>query len=139
MLAQHKGAFNTVEKYLTESPVLKYYSVNDEVTIQCDAADTGLGAVLMQNGQPMCYASRALTGVEGSYVQIGKKLLAIVWSCHKFHQYIYMTERSYMSNLTMNHYKQCSRSQYISHLSDYKECAWHCKITHWTFSARKAK
>ena len=55
-LTQHKVAFNTVKKYLTESPVLKYYSVNDEVTIQCDASDTGLGAVLLQKGQPVCYA-----------------------------------------------------------------------------------
>ena len=88
-LTQHKVAFNTVKKYLTESPVLKYYSVNDEVTIQCDASDTGLGAVLLQKGQPVCYASRALTDVESRYAQIEKELLAIVWSCHKFDQYIY--------------------------------------------------
>ena len=91
-LTQHKVAFNTVKKYLTESPVLKYYSVNDEVTIQCDASDTGLGAVLLQKGQPVCYASRALTDVESRYAQIEKELLAIVWSCHKFDQYIYGRE-----------------------------------------------
>ena len=34
-LTQHKVTFTTVKKYLTESPVLKYYSVNDEFTIQC--------------------------------------------------------------------------------------------------------
>ena len=91
-LTQHKVAFNTVKKYLTESPVLKYYSMNDEVTIQCDASDTGLGAVLLQKGQPVCYASRALTDVESRYAQIEKELLAIVWSCHKFDQYIYGRE-----------------------------------------------
>ena len=32
-LKQHSVAFNTVKKYLTESPVLKYYNVNEEVTI----------------------------------------------------------------------------------------------------------
>lgn len=36
-LTQHSIAFNTVKKYLTESPVLKYYNINEEVTIQCDA------------------------------------------------------------------------------------------------------
>ena len=61
----------------------------EEVTIQCDASETGLGAVLMQNGQPICYASRALTDTETRYAQIEKELLAIVWSCHKFDQYIY--------------------------------------------------
>lgn len=88
-LTQHSIAFNTVKKYLTESPVLKYYNVNEEVTIQCDASETGLGAVLMQKGQPVCYASRALTDTETRYAQIEKELLAIVWSCHKFDQYIY--------------------------------------------------
>ena len=55
--------FNTVKNYLTESPVLKYYNVNEEVNIQCDSSKMGLGAVLMQKGQPVCYASRALTDV----------------------------------------------------------------------------
>ena len=88
-MTQHSIAFNTVKKYLTESPVLKYCNVNEEVTIQCDASETGLGAVLMQKGQPVCYASRALTDTETRYAQIEKELLAIVWSCHKFDQYIY--------------------------------------------------
>ena len=43
----------------------------------------------MQKGQPVCYASRALTDVETRYAQIEKELLAIVWSCHKFDQCIY--------------------------------------------------
>lgn len=88
-LEQHSVAFNTVKKYLTESPVLRYYDVQEEVTIQCDASETGMGAVLMQNGQPVCYASRALTDTERRYAQIEKELLAIVWSCKKFDQYIY--------------------------------------------------
>ena len=74
---------------MTESPVLKYYNVNEEVTIQCDASETDLGAVLMQNGQPICYASRALTDTETRYAQMEKGLFAIVGSCHKFDQYIY--------------------------------------------------
>ena len=88
-MTQYSIAFNTVKKYLTESPVLKYYNVHEEVTIQCDASETGLGAVLMQKGQPVCYASRALTDTETRYAQIEKELPAIVWSCHKFDQYIY--------------------------------------------------
>ena len=57
-MTQQSIAFNTVKKYLTESPVLEYYNVNEEVTIQCDASETGLGAVLMQKGQPVCCASK---------------------------------------------------------------------------------
>ena len=63
-LAQHQKAFTTVKEYLAKVPVLKYYDVNEEVTIQCDASETGLGAVLMQKGQPIAFASRALTDTE---------------------------------------------------------------------------
>ena len=66
----------------------------EEVTIQCDASETGLGAVLMQNDQPICYASRALTDTETRYAQIENELLAIVWSCHNLTS-TYMVMTSY--------------------------------------------
>lgn len=46
-------AFKTVKQYLAKAPVLRYYVVSEEVTIQCDASGTGLGAVLLQKEQPM--------------------------------------------------------------------------------------
>ena len=59
-LLQHSLAMNTIKKSLTETPVLRYYDVNKPITVQCDASQSGLGAVLLQDGQPVCYASRAL-------------------------------------------------------------------------------
>ena len=37
----------------------------------------------------MAYASRALSPAQERYVQIEKELLAIVFACEKFHQYIF--------------------------------------------------
>ena len=37
----------------------------------------------------MCYASRALTGAELRYAPIEAEMLAVVFACRKFHQYIY--------------------------------------------------
>ena len=69
--------------------MLRYYNLKEEVTLQCDASQSGLGATLMQNGQPVAYASRALTPTETRYAQIEKELLAIVFACDHFESYIY--------------------------------------------------
>ena len=74
--------------YLAKASVLRYYDLSKEVTIECDASDTGLGAILMPDGKPVVFASRALSDTETRYAQIEKELLAIVWATSKFDQYI---------------------------------------------------
>ena len=61
------------------------------VEIQCDVSQHSLGAVI-QDGQPIAYSSRSLTGVEGRYAQIEKEMLSIVHACKKFHPFIFGTE-----------------------------------------------
>ena len=85
----HDEAFAKLKLLVTQAPVLKYFDTKLPTTIQCDASETGLGATLMQVGQPVAYASRALTSAERNYAQIEKELLAIVFSAKKFHQYTY--------------------------------------------------
>ena len=48
-----------------------------------------VGAVLLQEGQPISYGSRALTDTECRYAQIEKELLAVVFGLEKFNQYVY--------------------------------------------------
>ena len=60
-----------------------------ELKIQCDASQTGLGAALLQEGRPIAYTSCALTDTEERYAQIGKEMLAIVFSLEKFNQYTF--------------------------------------------------
>ena len=43
-----------------EAPVLAYYDVRKDVTKQCDASKSAVGAVLLQEGRPIAYASRKL-------------------------------------------------------------------------------
>ncbi|XP_041461547.1 uncharacterized protein K02A2.6-like [Lytechinus variegatus] len=85
---EHEETLKEVQQLLTQAPVLKYYDVKEEVTIQCDASEKGLGATLLQNGQPVSFASRSLTRSEQNYAQIEKECLAIVYSCEKFDQFI---------------------------------------------------
>ena len=81
-------SFNNLKKCLTNAPVLGYYNKNMPLLLSVDASSTGLGAVLMQNGRPLAYASRALTDCQKRYAQIEKELLAIVFGVEKFRQYI---------------------------------------------------
>ncbi|KAL6460946.1 hypothetical protein MHYP_G00309120 [Metynnis hypsauchen] len=79
----HEEAFVRLKTNIAKTPVLKYYSPEEELTLQCDASETGLGAALTQNGKPVAFTSRALTSTERGYAQIEKECLA------KFHQYTY--------------------------------------------------
>lgn len=62
-LAQ-QNALETLKKAVSSTPVLWYYNPQEEVTLQCDASQSGLGAAMLQNGQPVAYASRALAPAE---------------------------------------------------------------------------
>ena len=82
-------AMDEIKKLVTTSPILAYYDPKKELVIQCDASSTGLGAVLLQDGKPLGYASRALSATECEYAQIEKECLAIVFSLERFHQYTF--------------------------------------------------
>ena len=84
-----QSAFERLKQAVSTSPVLRYYNLKEDVTIQCDASQRGLGVVLLQGGQPVAYASRTLTDKEVNYAQIEKELLVIVFACEKFDAYIY--------------------------------------------------
>ena len=55
--------------------------MTQEVTLQNDASESGLGAALLQNGHPETFDSKALTKTEQGYAQIEKECLAIVFAC----------------------------------------------------------
>lgn len=86
---QQQNAFDTLKQCVTSPPVLRYYDVQTPVTLTCDASQYGLGGACLQNGSPVAYASRTLTEKEKKYAQIEKELLAVVFACFKFYDYIY--------------------------------------------------
>ena len=84
-----QDAFDQLKKEISNPPVLKYFDVHKPVTLSVDASQNGIGAVCMQDGSPVAYASRALTQTESQYAQIEKELLAAVFACSKFHDFIF--------------------------------------------------
>jgi transposase InsO family protein len=82
-------AMERIKAILSTSPVLAFFDPSKPITISCDASKSGLGAVCIQDGKPVAFASRAMTDTETRYAQIEKELLAVVFAFERFHQYAY--------------------------------------------------
>ena len=48
--------------------------MNEEVTIQCDASQSGLEPIILQACEPVAFAPRALTQTKQQYAQIEKRV-----------------------------------------------------------------
>ena len=68
---------------------LVYYDRTKPVVIQTDAIEFGLGAALLQGGQPIAFASKTLTDIGSHYAIIERECLSVCFGLEKFHTYIY--------------------------------------------------
>ena len=66
-----------------------YFNPSKETSLQVDVSNKGLGAVLLQKGKPIAFASKALTEMEQRYANIERELLAVVFGCERFKSYLY--------------------------------------------------
>ena len=74
---------------MAEAKLLGLFDVKKPVTLSVATSQHGLGAVLLQNEQPIAYASRTLTPVQQRYAQIEKEMMAIQFGLERFHQYVF--------------------------------------------------
>ena len=82
-------AFASLKTAISSATVLKFFDLKEPVTLSVDASSKGVGAVLLQNDRPVAYASKALSPSQENYVQMEKEMLAIVFGCERFHDYLY--------------------------------------------------
>ena len=59
------------------------------MVVSVDASPFGVGAALLQNNQPVAFASMTLTDTQKRYCQIEKETLAIQFGLEAFRQYVY--------------------------------------------------
>ena len=88
-----KLAFEKSKRLLIESKILAHYDPLKQTIIHCDASPYGVGGILSQihDGveRPVMFASSTLSAAEKNYSQLHREALAIMFSVHKFHKYIY--------------------------------------------------
>ncbi|XP_043236528.1 uncharacterized protein K02A2.6-like [Amphibalanus amphitrite] len=81
--------FQTLKDIISSDAVLAYYDPSRPVTLEVDASGVALGAVLLQDGQPVAFGSKALSDTETRYANIEREMLAVVFGCEKFRTYLF--------------------------------------------------
>ena len=79
-----------VRQILSQPPVLKFFDPKVTPVLQCDTSMNGLGACLLQNNQPVAYASRSLTQTGIHYAHIEKEMLAIVFETYLYGRKVFV-------------------------------------------------
>ena len=72
---QQRAAFIKLKEAMSSLPALRRFDLDLPAVLSVDASPTGLGAVLLQNGQPVAFSSTSLTPTQQRYCQLEKELL----------------------------------------------------------------
>jgi hypothetical protein len=81
-------AFDDLKTIMTTPPVLVLPNFSLPFEIECDAAGRGIGAVLMQNKQPIAYFSKALSDTNLTKSVYEKELMALVLAIQHWRHYL---------------------------------------------------
>ena len=86
---EHQEAFEAIKAAISEHTTLAYFDRTQPITLQVAALMKGLRTSLLEGGKPVAFASKALTAAEFNYANIERELLAVVYRCERFHDYIF--------------------------------------------------
>jgi hypothetical protein len=81
-------AFEQLKVLLTTAPVLAQPDIEKPFDVYCDALGSGLGCVLMQEGQVIAYASRQLPRHEENYPTHALELAEVVHALKIWRHYL---------------------------------------------------
>ena len=82
-------SFREIKRRLISAPVLTIPEEGEKFDIYSDASKTGLGAVLMQNGKVIAYASRQLKDHERNYPTHDLEFPTVVFALKLWRHYLY--------------------------------------------------
>jgi hypothetical protein len=81
-------SFEALKLALVSAPVLALPDFNKEFVVETDASGTGIGAVLMQQGHPIAYISKALGPQAQALSTYEKECLAVILAVTKWRPYL---------------------------------------------------
>jgi hypothetical protein len=84
---QAQEAFQLLKQALLQGPVLTVPDFSKEFTIETDASDVGFGAVLMQEGHPIAYFSKPISG-RNRALSTYEECMAVLFAVEKWHSYL---------------------------------------------------
>lgn len=85
---RRETAFNTIKKMLTSAPMMRPPDWKLPFTLATDASDVGIGAVLLQQGHPIAYYSKALSKAERKWPPFDKEFFAGFDAMRHFRRYL---------------------------------------------------
>ncbi|XP_073120465.1 uncharacterized protein [Henckelia pumila] len=95
-------SFLVLKKKLMTAPVLAIPEGTGRFVIYTDASKSGLGAVLMQDGKVIAYASRQLKIHENNYPTHDLELAAVVFALKLWRHYLYVADALSRKSATLN-------------------------------------
>ena len=74
-----KEAFHQIQQELSKNNQLSYFNFNSDTTLQTDSSTRRVGAVILQHGNHIYFASRTLSSVEKNYQNLEREKLGTIW------------------------------------------------------------
>jgi hypothetical protein len=79
--SEHESSFQALKAALTSTPVLALPDFHKKFTVETDACDRGVGAVLMQEGHPLAFLSKALGPRQRAFSTYEKRMFGHSVGC----------------------------------------------------------
>lgn len=88
----HQQSFEVLKKALILAPVLKLPDFSQPFTVETDASDKGIGAILMQQGHPIAYLSKGLGPKNAAMSTYEKECMVVLLAVDKWKSYFQQKE-----------------------------------------------
>jgi len=81
-------AFRTLQRALTEAPVLQLPAFDRDFVVECDASGSGFGAVLHQGGGPVAFFSKQIAPRHTKLAAYERELIGLVQAVRHWRPYL---------------------------------------------------